>query len=79
MPPASFSAHQNPQRTLEGTPPALLDELFEHPAGLFFTGSARCASRALGGFVNAWNAGAYPAEDFIRNCADPACYFISPD
>ena len=107
MPPAEFSAHQNPQRgpgrlthsaartdvvllirrTVRprgyacdfDSPPALLDELFEHPAGLFFTGSARCASRALGGFVNAWNAGADPAQDFIRDCADPGGHFISPD
>ncbi len=55
------------------------DELFEHPAELFFTGSARCASRALGGFVNAWNARAYPAENFIGDRADPAGHFISPD
>jgi hypothetical protein len=40
MPSAAFSTRKNPQRTPEGTPPvlassaALLDGLFEHPAGL---------------------------------------------
>ena len=55
------------------------DELFEHPAGLFFTGSVRGASRVSGRFVEPWNAGAYPAQDFIRDCVDPAGHFISPD
>src|SRR5436190_5505459 len=32
-----------------------------------------------GRFVQAWNAGAYPAEDFIRDRADPVGHFISPD
>ena len=56
---------------------ALLDELFEHPAGLFWW--ARGASRVSARFVEPWNAGAYPAQDFIRDCADPGGHFISPD
>ena len=34
-------------------------------------------SRSL--FVKAWNPGAYPAEDFIWDRADPASHFIGPD
>ena len=36
-------------------------------------------SPALGGFVQAWNAGAYPAEDFIGDRTHPVGHFISPD
>ena len=56
-----------------------MSELFEHTAGPFFTESARWASCASGEFVLAWNAGAYPTEDFIGDCADPAGNFISPN
>ena len=42
-------------------------------------GYMRCVGRVSGGFVQAWNAGAYPAEDFIGDRADPVGHFISPD
>jgi hypothetical protein len=40
---------------------------------------SRATSDASGGFIKAWNAGAYPAEDFIRDRADPVGHFVSPD
>src|SRR5262245_10495230 len=36
-------------------------------------------SRAVSWFVQAWNTGAYSAEDFISDRTDPACHFIGPD
>src|SRR6267142_281551 len=43
-----------------------------------FHASLACLAPS-GRFVQAWNAGAYPAEDFIRDRADPVGHFISPD
>lgn len=49
------------------------------PVPLVSHSNTRCVGRASGGFVQAWNAGAYPAEDLIGDRADPVGDFISPD
>jgi len=51
-PPASFSPRKHPQRSPEATPPvlpsaaALLDGLFEHPAGRFSSYNRRAGNRS---------------------------------